>query len=200
MPNIHPVTGEPFDKPALFVRGNRSDYITDADIPLIKTLFPQSEIVTIENAGHWVHAGSANEIIRSGAGVFSIRKPLSVMTQVNFFSTLQHSRPLNLCYCTNTTVIALSKSDLPHQYRLNHCFLTLTPGCLSINLGRPYQSCYFSKHNSTPCTKYVSLSLFLLALHLFAPAAHGQRRYLKILQKPGNLRQHLQRIEPTVRQ
>ncbi len=53
---LAPVSGEPFDKPTLFVRGSRSDYITDADIPLIKKLFPQAEIVTLEEAGHWVHA------------------------------------------------------------------------------------------------------------------------------------------------
>ncbi|MFM7400790.1 MAG: alpha/beta fold hydrolase [Bacteroidota bacterium] len=57
------VTGEPFDKPALFVRGDRSDYIKEADTSLIKTLFPQAEITTIENAGHWVHADKPNELI-----------------------------------------------------------------------------------------------------------------------------------------
>lgn len=53
---LGPVHGPAFDKPALFVRGSRSDYIKDSDFPLIKTLFPQADIVTIENAGHWVHA------------------------------------------------------------------------------------------------------------------------------------------------
>jgi pimeloyl-ACP methyl ester carboxylesterase len=57
------VTGEPFDKPALFVRGDRSDYIKDADTALIMTLFPQAEIKTIPNAGHWVHADKPNELI-----------------------------------------------------------------------------------------------------------------------------------------
>jgi pimeloyl-ACP methyl ester carboxylesterase len=57
------VTGEPFDKPVLFVRGDRSDYIKEADTALIKTLFPQSEIAVIENAGHWVHADKPNELI-----------------------------------------------------------------------------------------------------------------------------------------
>lgn len=57
------VEGEPFDKPALFVRGGRSDYIKETDTALIRTLFPQAEIVTIENAGHWVHADKPNELI-----------------------------------------------------------------------------------------------------------------------------------------
>ncbi len=41
---------------ALFLRGDQSDYITDADIPLIKRFFPQSELITIPNATHWLHA------------------------------------------------------------------------------------------------------------------------------------------------
>lgn len=57
------VTGELFDKPALFVRGDRSNYIKDADAALIMTLFPQAEITTIQNAGHWVHADKPNELI-----------------------------------------------------------------------------------------------------------------------------------------
>jgi len=57
------VTGDPFDKPAIFIRGSRSDYIKEADTALIKTLFTQAEIATIENAGHWVHADKPNELI-----------------------------------------------------------------------------------------------------------------------------------------
>ncbi|MEO6759864.1 MAG: alpha/beta fold hydrolase, partial [Saprospiraceae bacterium] len=60
---LGPVTGEPFDKPTLFVRGSRSDYIQDADIPGIKTLFPQAEIVTLAGAGHWVHADKPKELL-----------------------------------------------------------------------------------------------------------------------------------------
>ncbi|HTY37641.1 MAG TPA: alpha/beta fold hydrolase [Bacteroidota bacterium] len=45
----------PFPKPTLFVRGNRSDYITETDTPLIHRMFPSARIETIE-AGHWVHA------------------------------------------------------------------------------------------------------------------------------------------------
>ncbi|MCC6459352.1 MAG: alpha/beta fold hydrolase [Saprospiraceae bacterium] len=56
--------GTPFDKPALFVRGSRSDYIKDADFAFIKSLFPQAELVTIEGAGHWVHADQPAELLR----------------------------------------------------------------------------------------------------------------------------------------
>jgi len=45
-----------FYKPALFIRGGLSDYILPEDYPTIKYNFPNTEIVTIENTSHWVHA------------------------------------------------------------------------------------------------------------------------------------------------
>lgn len=42
--------------PTLFIRGELSNYITDADIPDIEAQFIDSEVVTIAGAGHWVHA------------------------------------------------------------------------------------------------------------------------------------------------
>jgi esterase len=42
--------------PALFVRGEKSGYVRDVDRPDIARLFPRSSIVTIDGAGHWVHA------------------------------------------------------------------------------------------------------------------------------------------------
>lgn len=39
-----------------FIRGGRSTYIKSEDEKLIKSTFPNSEIYTIEEAGHWVHA------------------------------------------------------------------------------------------------------------------------------------------------
>jgi pimeloyl-ACP methyl ester carboxylesterase len=48
---------EPFEKDTLFLRGSDSNYIHLLnDIPLIRELFPYSEIVTVEEAGHWLHA------------------------------------------------------------------------------------------------------------------------------------------------
>lgn len=41
---------------ALFLRGGNSEYILDADIPFIRQYYPQAEIITIPNAGHWIHA------------------------------------------------------------------------------------------------------------------------------------------------
>lgn len=40
----------------LFIRGELSNYILDSDFETIKGLYPNSEIKTIEGAGHWVHA------------------------------------------------------------------------------------------------------------------------------------------------
>ncbi|MGD1892025.1 MAG: hypothetical protein ACFB15_15740 [Cyclobacteriaceae bacterium] len=47
---------EPVHKPTLFVRGEKSDYIPSEDESLIHEIFPEARIVTIEKAGHWVHA------------------------------------------------------------------------------------------------------------------------------------------------
>lgn len=64
-PNIlAAVSGEPYRKPALFVRGGRSDYVKDAEIPHIKALFPLAEVVTIPDAGHWVHADKPAELMQ----------------------------------------------------------------------------------------------------------------------------------------
>lgn len=45
-----------FDGPTLIVRGGRSDYVADEDLPRMREQFPRSRVVTIEEAGHWVHA------------------------------------------------------------------------------------------------------------------------------------------------
>lgn len=45
-----------FEKPTLFLRGGNSNYIKDEDFETIRRHFPNSEIKTIPNAGHWLHA------------------------------------------------------------------------------------------------------------------------------------------------
>lgn len=42
--------------PALFLRGELSNYILPEDFDSIETLFPDASIETITNAGHWLHA------------------------------------------------------------------------------------------------------------------------------------------------
>jgi pimeloyl-ACP methyl ester carboxylesterase len=54
--------GKPLDENALielttlFIRGENSDYILDEDWAAIQTQFLNSELQTIEKAGHWLHA------------------------------------------------------------------------------------------------------------------------------------------------
>jgi esterase len=45
-----------YDGPALFLRGETSDYVRDAHEPTMRRLFPQAELETLEGAGHWLHA------------------------------------------------------------------------------------------------------------------------------------------------
>lgn len=45
-----------FDGPAVFIKGENSNYITAQDHPAIKKQFPNAEFIEIKNAGHWVHA------------------------------------------------------------------------------------------------------------------------------------------------
>ena len=45
-----------FTGPTLFIKGGRSSYIGDTDKKIIQHHFPNAELKTIENAGHWVHA------------------------------------------------------------------------------------------------------------------------------------------------
>jgi esterase len=45
----------------LFIRGERSNYIVDADYDSISAQFPDSEIDMIKNVGHWIHAEAPEE-------------------------------------------------------------------------------------------------------------------------------------------
>jgi pimeloyl-ACP methyl ester carboxylesterase len=51
------------------LRGGRSPYIKDSDLPLIRQLFPQAQLETIEGAGHWLHA-EAPQAFLSALGRF----------------------------------------------------------------------------------------------------------------------------------
>jgi len=46
----------PVNVPALFLKGEESNYIKAKDLPRIKELFPDSQVITIPKAGHWLHA------------------------------------------------------------------------------------------------------------------------------------------------
>lgn len=60
-----PPTGAPVpDLPALFVRGARSGYVAEEDLPEIRRLFPRAEVATIPDAGHWVHVDQPERFLQ----------------------------------------------------------------------------------------------------------------------------------------
>ena len=48
----------------LFLKGGNSDYILPEDEGMILTQFPNSQIISIPNAGHWLHAEQPDEFFR----------------------------------------------------------------------------------------------------------------------------------------
>lgn len=42
--------------PVLFIRGAKSNYLTNEDLKLVKTIYPEAQTETIPDAGHWLHA------------------------------------------------------------------------------------------------------------------------------------------------
>ncbi len=57
------LTDEPYTEASLFIRGARSGYIKGEDESLIKNIFSEAEIVTIPEAGHWVHAEAPKALL-----------------------------------------------------------------------------------------------------------------------------------------
>ncbi len=49
----------------LFIRGALSNYILDEDWEEIEEVFPDSELVTIQNSGHWVHAEASEAFLEN---------------------------------------------------------------------------------------------------------------------------------------
>ena len=49
--------------PTLLVRGERSPYVAEGDLPIFRRLFPTVRPVTIARAGHWVHADRTEEFL-----------------------------------------------------------------------------------------------------------------------------------------
>jgi esterase len=54
----------PFAKEVLFIRGERSNYILPDDENTLHEYYPNCEIITIPNAGHWVHAENPEAFIQ----------------------------------------------------------------------------------------------------------------------------------------
>lgn len=54
-----PITGFP----VVFLKGSNSNYLTATSIADIRKIFPASEFVVINGAGHWIHADKPDEVI-----------------------------------------------------------------------------------------------------------------------------------------
>jgi esterase len=60
-----------YSGPTLFVGGARSNYIQPAHEPVIRRLFPQTRILHIKGAGHWVHAEQPQAFVQTVAPFLS---------------------------------------------------------------------------------------------------------------------------------
>lgn len=59
--NYHLISGWPeqsntFQQNALFIKGDRSDYINEQSINSVMALFPNAKLKIIKDTGHWLHA------------------------------------------------------------------------------------------------------------------------------------------------
>lgn len=48
--------GDPFERPVLWVAGERSPYIQPEHRAVMEEIFPRTVLITIKGAGHWVHS------------------------------------------------------------------------------------------------------------------------------------------------
>ena len=66
--NYHIISGEAMDgafaKDCLFIRGQKSGYIQDADWHTVLEYFPLAQLETIPHAGHWVHIDARQILIK----------------------------------------------------------------------------------------------------------------------------------------
>jgi esterase len=56
---------KPFNGQTLFIRGEKSPYIPDKDIPELQNIFKNCKVDTIKGAGHWPHAEKINDFLAS---------------------------------------------------------------------------------------------------------------------------------------
>lgn len=51
--------------PVTFIRGLNSDYISDQDFIVLKEIYPEARLITIQDAGHWLHAEQPAKFIEA---------------------------------------------------------------------------------------------------------------------------------------
>ena len=57
------IANKPFTGKALFINGEKSNYINSSNYVDVVSLFPNHELSEIKGAGHWVHADKPNEFL-----------------------------------------------------------------------------------------------------------------------------------------
>jgi esterase len=67
--------GARFNGPVLFVGGARSNYIQPEHRPAIRALFPRAQILSVKDAGHWLHADNPEAFLRVVSAFFGVRLP-----------------------------------------------------------------------------------------------------------------------------
>lgn len=58
-------SGSEYTGPVLWVRGDLSNYIAKNDMPTMRSLFPETELITIHGSGHWVHSEKPKEFVET---------------------------------------------------------------------------------------------------------------------------------------
>ncbi|WP_206051821.1 alpha/beta fold hydrolase [Nocardioides ferulae] len=52
-----------FDRPTLWLAGERSPYVRPENEPEMRRLFPRTTLVTVKGAGHWVHSEQPETVV-----------------------------------------------------------------------------------------------------------------------------------------
>lgn len=63
-----PAHQDTYPGPTLFLLGGNSEFVRPSHHPEIRRLFPQAQIQTVPNAGHWVHADRPQEFMAAIRG------------------------------------------------------------------------------------------------------------------------------------
>ena len=59
-----PISGQ-WDGPVLWLRGENSDHVQPGDEPIMRDYFPAADLVTIPDAGHWLHADQPQAVAQA---------------------------------------------------------------------------------------------------------------------------------------